>query len=141
MLESLFIIYQIVPNFIQKNTLEIKDKFNFNSFSSNIDLQEMTRNSFYNKSNSMEALIEHFKHYSEGTKVSSGITYQAVEAPKGEFGVSLLSDGSNKPYRCKIRTPAYHHLQYMSSLMEGHFFADMITILGSQDIVFGEVDR
>lgn len=89
----------------------------------------------------MESLIEHFKHSSEGLKVNPGLTYQAVEAPKGEFGVQLLSDGSSKPYRCKIRTPAYHHLQYMAFQMEGHYFADMITILGSQDVVFGEVDR
>lgn len=89
----------------------------------------------------MEALITHFKHYSEGIKVPAGLVYQSVEAPKGEFGVSLISDGSSKPFRCKIRTPAYHHLQFMSSQIRGHFFADMITILGSQDIVFGEVDR
>ena len=93
------------------------------------------------KANSMETLIDHFKYFSEGIKVKPGVTYQAVEAPKGEFGVSLLSDGSSKPYRCKIRTPAYHHLQFMTSQIEGHYFADMITILGSQDIVFGEVDR
>lgn len=89
----------------------------------------------------MEYLIEHFKYYSEGLKVNSGVTYQSVEAPKGEFGVALVSDGSTKPYRCKIRTPAFHHLQLMSYMMAGHYFADMITILGSQDIVFGEVDR
>ena len=89
----------------------------------------------------MESLINHFKHYSEGVHVPAGSLYQAVEAPKGEFGVTLLSDGSARPYRCKIRTPAYHHLQFMSSQIRGHYFADMITILGSQDIVFGEVDR
>lgn len=89
----------------------------------------------------MEAMIEHFKYYSEGLKVAAGSVYQAVEAPKGEFGVLLISDGSTKPYRCKIRTPAYHHLQLMSFIMDGHYFADMITILGSQDIVFGEIDR
>lgn len=89
----------------------------------------------------METLIDHFKYYSEGYKVPAGLIYQSVEAPKGEFGVSLLSDGSAKPFRCKIRTPAYHHLQFMSSQIRGHLFADMITILGSQDIVFGEVDR
>lgn len=93
------------------------------------------------KSTSMESLISHFKHYSEGVKVPAGLEYTAVEAPKGEFGVTLLSDGSSKPFRCKIRTPAYHHLQYMTSQIRGHYFADMITILGSQDIVFGEVDR
>ena len=89
----------------------------------------------------MENLITHFKYYSEGIKVPKGITYQSIEAPKGEFGVSLVSDNSNLPYKCKIRSPAYHHLQIMSKLIQGHFLADMITILGSQDIVFGEVDR
>lgn len=89
----------------------------------------------------MESLIEHFKGYSEGIKVGSGMAYRSVEAPKGEFGVTLVSDGSNQPFRCKVRTPAYHHLQIMSKMIQGHLFADAITILGSQDIVFGEVDR
>jgi NADH-quinone oxidoreductase subunit D len=89
----------------------------------------------------METLINHFKHYSEGTKVPKGFIYKAVEAPKGEFGVSLISDGSAIPYRCKIRTPAYHHMQVMPRLVQGHFFADLVTVLGSQDIVFGDVDR
>jgi NADH:ubiquinone oxidoreductase subunit D len=89
----------------------------------------------------MEYIIEHFKYFSEGLKLNPGLIYKSVEAPKGEFGVTLVSDGSSNPYRCKIRTPAYHHLQLMSFMMKGHYFADMITILGSQDIVFGEVDR
>ena len=89
----------------------------------------------------METLINHFKHYSEGVKVPRGFTYKAVEAPKGEFGVSLVSDGTSIPYRCKIRTPAYHHIQVMPRLVQGHFFADLVTVLGSQDIVFGDVDR
>jgi len=89
----------------------------------------------------MEGLIKHFKHYSEGIKVPQGFTYRAVEAPKGEFGVSLISDGSTNPYRCKIRTPAYHHMQVMSRMGQGHYFADLVTILGSLDIVFGDVDR
>jgi len=89
----------------------------------------------------METLIDHFKYYSEGVKVTRGFVYKAVEAPKGEFGVSLVSDGSSQPYRCKIRTPAYHHMQVMPRLVQGHFFADLVTVLGSQDIVFGDVDR
>jgi NADH:ubiquinone oxidoreductase subunit D len=89
----------------------------------------------------MESLINHFKHYSEGIKVPKGFTYKAVEAPKGEFGVSLISDGSSHPYRCKIRTPAYHHMQIMSRISQGHYFADLVTIIGSLDIVFGDVDR
>ena len=89
----------------------------------------------------MEGLIKHFKHYSEGIKVPQGFAYKAVEAPKGEFGVSLVSDGSTNPYRCKIRTPAYHHMQVMSRMGQCHYFADLVTILGSLDIVFGDVDR
>ncbi|MCF8468060.1 MAG: NADH-quinone oxidoreductase subunit D [Sneathiella sp.] len=90
---------------------------------------------------SMEALINHFKHYTEGVKVPAGETYTAVEAPKGEFGVYLVSDGSNKPYRCKIRAPGFAHLQGMDFLTRGHMLADASAILGSLDIVFGEVDR
>jgi len=93
------------------------------------------------KYNSMEFLIEHFKYYSDGIEVPKGYSYKAVEAPKGELGVTIISDGSNKPYRCKLRSPAFHHLNLMSRMIQGHMLADMITILGSQDIVFGEVDR
>jgi len=93
------------------------------------------------KYNSMEALIRHFKDYSEGVSVPRGFTYNAVEAPKGEFGVSIISDGTPKPYRCKIRTPAYHHMHMMARMAQGHYMADIVTILGSQDIVFGDVDR
>lgn len=90
---------------------------------------------------SMEALINHFKHYTEGVKIPAGETYTAVEAPKGEFGVYLVSDGSSKPYRCKIRAPGFAHLQGMDFLTKGHMLADASAILGSLDIVFGEVDR
>ena len=90
---------------------------------------------------SMEALIHHFKLYTEGYHVPAGEVYAAVEAPKGEFGVYLVSDGSNKPYKCKIRAPGYAHLQAMDHLCKGHMLADVAAILGSIDIVFGEVDR
>ncbi|MGF6172048.1 NADH-quinone oxidoreductase subunit D [Ensifer sp. 4252] len=90
---------------------------------------------------SMEALIHHFKLYTEGYHVPAGEVYTAVEAPKGEFGVYLVSDGSNKPYRCKIRAPGYAHLQAMDFLCRGHQLADVSAVLGSLDIVFGEVDR
>jgi NADH:ubiquinone oxidoreductase subunit D len=89
----------------------------------------------------MESLINHFKNYSEGLKVPRGFVYKAIEAPKGEFGVSLISDGTSNAYRCKIRTPAYHHMQIIPRLVQGHFLADLVTVLGSQDIVFGDVDR
>jgi NADH-quinone oxidoreductase subunit D len=90
---------------------------------------------------SMEALIHHFKLYTEGFHVPPGEVYAAVEAPKGEFGVYLVADGSNKPYKCKIRAPGFAHLQAMDFLCKGHMLADVSAILGSIDIVFGEVDR
>ena len=90
---------------------------------------------------SMEALIHHFKLFTEGFRVPKGNVYTSVEAPKGEFGVYLISDGSNKPYRCKIRAPGFSHLQAMDYLIKGHMLADVPAVLGSLDIVFGEVDR
>ncbi|MBO0663795.1 NADH-quinone oxidoreductase subunit D [Jiella sp. MQZ9-1] len=90
---------------------------------------------------SMEALIHHFKLYTEGFHLPEGEVYAAVEAPKGEFGVYLVSDGTNKPYRCKIRAPGFAHLQAMDVLCKGHMLADVSAILGTLDIVFGEVDR
>jgi NADH-quinone oxidoreductase subunit D len=90
---------------------------------------------------SMEALIHHFKLYTEGFHVPEGEVYACVEAPKGEFGVYLVADGSNKPYRCKIRAPGFPHLQAMDFMNRGHMLADVSAILGSLDIVFGEIDR
>tara|TARA_B100000579_G_scaffold380847_1_gene348999 strand:- start:708 stop:1883 length:1176 start_codon:yes stop_codon:yes gene_type:complete len=90
---------------------------------------------------SMEALIHHFKLFTEGYRVEKDEIYCAVEAPKGEFGVYLISDGSNKPYKCKIRAPGFSHLQSMDYLIKGHMLADVPAVLGSMDIVFGEVDR
>jgi NADH-quinone oxidoreductase subunit D len=90
---------------------------------------------------SMEALIHHFKLYTEGYKVPAGEVYLGTEAPKGEFGVYLVSDGSNKPYRCRIRAPGFTHLAAMDAMLRGHMLADVPAVLGSIDIVFGEVDR
>jgi len=90
---------------------------------------------------SMEAVIHHFKLFSEGFRVPECEIYAAVEAPKGEFGVYLISDGSHKPYKCKIRAPGFSHLQAMDYLMKGHMLADVPAVLGSMDLVFGEVDR
>ena len=90
---------------------------------------------------SMEALIHHFKLFTEGYRVSEDEIYTAVEAPKGEFGVYLISDGSSKPYKCKIRAPGFSHLQAMDYLIKGHMLADVPAVLGSLDIVFGEIDR
>jgi len=91
--------------------------------------------------NSMESLIHHFKLYTEGYNVSPGETYSVIEAPKGEYGVYLVSNGSNKPYRCKIRAPGFFHLQGLDFMTKGHMLADVVTVIGTQDIVFGEVDR
>ncbi len=90
---------------------------------------------------SMEALIHHFKLFTEGYRVDKDEIYTAVEAPKGEFGIYIVSDGSSKPYKCKIRAPGFSHLQAMDYLIKGHMLADVPAILGSMDIVFGEVDR
>ena len=90
---------------------------------------------------SMESLIHHFKLYSEGYSVPAGEVYATVEAPKGEFGVFLVSNGTNRPYRCRIKAPGFLHLQGLDFMSKGHMIADVVTIIGTQDIVFGEVDR
>jgi NADH dehydrogenase (ubiquinone) Fe-S protein 2 len=91
--------------------------------------------------NSMESLIHHFKYYSENITVNSGETYTVIEAPKGEYGVYLISNGTNKPYRCKIRSPGFAHLQALDFIAKNHLIADVVTIIGTLDIVFGEIDR
>lgn len=94
-----------------------------------------------NMKKSMENVIHHFKYFSEGFTVPAGETYTAVEAPKGEFGLYLISNGTEKPYRCKIKAPGFGHLQALDFMSKGHMIADVVTIIGTQDIVFGEVDR
>jgi len=89
----------------------------------------------------MEELIHHFKLFTEGIHVPAGETYAAVEAPKGEFGIYLVSDGANKPYRMKIRAPGFPHLAALDEMARGHMIADVVAIIGTQDIVFGEIDR
>lgn len=91
--------------------------------------------------NSMESLIHHFKYYSENISVNSGETYTVIEAPKGEYGVYLISDGTNKPYRCKIKSPGFLHLQALDFIAKNHMIADVVTIIGTLDVVFGEIDR
>jgi NADH-quinone oxidoreductase subunit D len=90
---------------------------------------------------SMEALINHFKYFSEGFNVGKNEVYSKIEAPKGEFGVYLISDGTNKPYRCHIKAPGFLHLQGLNFMSRGYMIADIVTIIGTQDIVFGEIDR
>jgi len=89
----------------------------------------------------MEDLINHFKLVTDGYDVPAGEIYTSIEAPKGEFGMFLVADGSNKPYRCKIKAPGFLHLQGLNFMTQNHFVADVVTVLGTQDIVFGEVDR
>ena len=90
---------------------------------------------------SMEAVIHHFKFFTEGVVLPFGETFTATEAPKGEFGVYLISNNTDRPYRCKIKAPGFSHLQALNDMTKGHMIADVVTIIGTQDIVFGEVDR
>jgi NADH-quinone oxidoreductase subunit D len=106
-----------------------------------VDDHKITPPSREDMKRSMEALIHHFKLYTEGYHVPAGEVYAAVEAPKGEFGAYVVSDGSNRPYRCKIRAPGFAHLQGLDFLSKGHMLADLVSIIGSLDIVFGEIDR
>ena len=89
----------------------------------------------------MDGLVHHVKRMTECVDVPAGATYGAVEAPKGEFAVYLVSDGTNKPYRCKIRAPGFAHLQAMDMMCRGHMLADAVAVIGSIDVVFGEIDR
>jgi NADH dehydrogenase (ubiquinone) Fe-S protein 2 len=127
MRQSLNIILQCLKK-IQKGSIKIRDN-------KNVAPQR------YRIKHSMESLIHHFKYYTEGLSFSSAETYISTEAPKGEFGVFLVSNGTNRPYRCKIKAPGFAHLQALDFMSQGHMVADVVTIIGTQDIVFGEVDR
>jgi len=127
MRQSLNIIFQCLQK-IEKGNIK------------NIDNKNVSPQRFKIK-NSMESLIHHFKYYTEGFTVLPGETYTSTEAPKGEFGVFLVSNGTNKPYRCKIKAPGFAHLQALDFMSQNHMVADVVTIIGTQDIVFGEVDR
>jgi len=154
MSESLNIINQVIGNIIKYNSPEILKKKtdkeiitkNLSNINPHTILKYLTpktwnHHNFKSEYSSMEQLINHFKYWSEGFPVSKGWTYQAVESPKGEFGVSIVSDGTNKPYKCKVRSPAYHHMQLMHAVSKGHMLADLVTLMGTIDIVFGEIDR
>jgi NADH dehydrogenase (ubiquinone) Fe-S protein 2 len=106
-----------------------------------VDNLKITAPSKKKMQSSMESLIHHFKFYSEGIYTNTGHIYNSVEAPKGETGIYLISDGTNRPYRCKIKAPGFMHLQALNHMSNGHMIADLVTIIGTQDIVFGEVDR
>lgn len=143
MYESLNIVFQVLTNISGTSDLSRNESSSSNFFHlfSSLYSEKFNKMNYNSKYTSMESLINHFKHYSEGIRVPKGFAYKAIEAPKGEFGTSIVSDGTSKPYRCKIRTPAYHHMQVMSRMVQGHYFADLVTVLGSLDIVFGDVDR
>nr|YP_009645874.1 NADH dehydrogenase subunit 7 [Pseudoperonospora humuli]QBX98940.1 NADH dehydrogenase subunit 7 [Pseudoperonospora humuli] len=106
-----------------------------------LDDKKITNPDRIQMKNSMESLIHHFKYYSENISVNSGETYTVIEAPKGEYGVYLISDGTNKPYRCKIKSPGFLHLQALDFIAKNHMIADVVTIIGTLDVVFGEIDR
>ena len=146
MSESLNIINQVtqkITKYSKNNNKKSKKNSNINAHEIMNFLNKKNLKTINNKNeyNSMEQLIKHFKYWSEGFNVKAGWTYQAVESPKGEFGVTLVSNDSNKPYKCKVRSPAYHHLQVLPEISKGHFLADLTALIGTIDIVFGEIDR
>ena len=127
MRQSIRIILQVL-NEIPEGPIKLDDK-------------KITNPNRIQLKNSMESLIHHFKYYSENITVNSGETFTVIEAPKGEYGVLLVSNGTNKPYRCKIKSPGFAHLQALNFMSKNHMIADVVTIIGTQDIVFGEIDR
>ena len=120
-----------VPLTLSKEHLPLQDDQNF----------KKNNTSRYETKITIESVINHFKKHSEGTFVPANEAYVATEAPKGEFGVFLITDGSNKPYRCKLRAPGFFHLQGLEIITKDHLIADVVTVIGTQDIVFGEIDR
>lgn len=139
MSESINIINQIINKInINHNKKKFSKSHKLLNYLNKFSLNQEKNKSNYN---SMEKLINHFKYWSEGFIIKSNVTYQAVESPKGEFGVTLLTQNSNKPFKCKIRSPAFHHLQLIQKISKGHFLADLVTLIGTIDIVFGEIDR
>lgn len=139
MAESLSICNQIIIKIKDKGScFNGNDDFNFNKHQLSEYINYGEESSSYNN---MEELIHHFKGWSDGFSLNSNWTYQSIESPKGEFGVSIISDNTQKPYRCKIRSPSYQNLQALPKISKGHFLADLVTLIGTIDIVFGEVDR
>lgn len=145
MTESLNIINQVINKItkhkIQKKQIKKPTNVNPHQILKFINPKHLNQNNYKNEYISMEQLIKHFKYWSEGFTVKSNWTYRAVESPKGEFGVSIISNSTNIPYKCKVRSPAYHHLQVLPKISKGHFLADLVALMGTIDIVFGEIDR
>lgn len=146
MAESLNIINQTVGKIVKHKNIKNKNVKTYTNISPH-NIIKYTNPGFWNKNNlknsynSMENLIKHFKHWSEGDKILPNWTYQSVESPKGEFGVTLVSNNTNSPYRCKVRSPAYHNMHVLPQIAKGHFLADLVALIGTIDVVFGEVDR
>lgn len=142
MTESLNIITQVISKLIKKKKIRPSNtKLNSHKLLQYVDKKTFNQNNFKSAYTNMEQLINHFKYWSEGFPIQEGFTYRCVESPKGEFGVTLVSDNTNKPYRCKVRSPALHHLQLVPKIAKGHFLADLVALVGTVDIVFGEIDR
>lgn len=130
--ESLYLINQCLS----------KLSNNANSYSTNfVTNKKLIAPTKFKIKSSMESLINHFKFYSSGISIQPSETYTSIEAPKGEFGVFIVANGHNSPYRCKIRAPGFLHLQSLDFMVKGHLIADIVTIIGTQDVVFGEIDR
>jgi len=127
MSESISVINQSLSTFLKNNA--------------SLTYKNSVINAYGSDYSNMEGTIHHFKFWSDGFKVAANSVYCSVESPKGEFGVTLISDDSNKPFKCKIRSPAYHHLQLLPHIVQGLKLADLVTIIGTIDIVFGEIDR
>ncbi len=146
MAESTSIINQVINN-ISYITIEKKESsVNDSNVLPHVLLNNLYKNNYYktqlhNEKTIMEEVINDFKKWTDNIFIKSGLTYQAIESPKGEFGVTLIADNSNIPYKCKIRSPAYHHLQLLPEIAKGHLLADLVTLIGTIDIVFGEIDR
>ena len=152
MSESINIISQVINKLSLFNSVSHLNKYKTPNINSKLQIlphfllnftkkNQWLSYNYKNQYNSMESLIKHFKFWSEGFVVDSNIVYKGIESPKGEFGVTLISNNSEKPYKCKVRSPAYHHLQLLPKIAKGHFLADLATLIGTIDIVFGEIDR
>lgn len=143
MVESIHIILQVINKLnLNKKNLKTKNNFfHYLNYVSNTKIKPFKKNSQLSWYINMEDLINHFKYFSEGVIINSGYVYKGIEGPKGEFGVSLISDNTNKPYRCKVRPSSFFNLQSLNYIVQNHYFSDLVTIIGSQDLVMGEVDR
>jgi NADH:ubiquinone oxidoreductase subunit D len=133
MLESLNLITQILWKFLKKK--------NFHNLFYKFHFKKILKKNKKNSKIFMENIIKHFKYWQDGFIIPSNCIYNAVESPKGEFGVFLIADNTNKPLRCKIKSPAYSHLQFLNYLCKNIMIADLVTLIGTIDIVFGEIDR